>query len=152
MTFIISITVLAHKMFDLPLPIPDLMRKAVQDLVAYPVVIVIDGDTIKVNISGRVERIRFIGKDTPETKHPSKPVECYGPEATLAMKKLVGGKRVYLVADPTQGDRDRYGRLLRYHLFLLTIDTLEDSGAKNPVNVMRTHSKLLLLSKKQHLR
>jgi len=40
---------------------------------------VIDGDTI---VLSNGETVRLIGVDTPETKHPSKPVEYYGKEAT----------------------------------------------------------------------
>ena len=49
----------------------------------YKVEGVIDGDTIK--ISG--QSIRYIGVDTPETKHPQKPVECFGPEAAAKNKE-----------------------------------------------------------------
>lgn len=80
----------------------------------YPVTGISDGDTIKVDVKGTIETIRFIGIDTPETKDPRKPVQCYGPEATSKMQSLVQEKKVALVADSSQGDRDRYGRLLRY--------------------------------------
>ena len=73
---------------------------------------IVDGDTIKVILGSRSETIRYIGIDTPETKHPNKPIECFGPEASLFNQKLVSGKRVLLEKDTT--DRDRYGRLLRY--------------------------------------
>ncbi len=73
---------------------------------------ILDGDTIKVILGSRSETIRYIGIDTPETKHPNKPIECFGPEASLFNQKLVSGKRVLLEKDTT--DRDRYGRLLRY--------------------------------------
>ncbi len=43
---------------------------------------VVDGDTIDVLIAGRTERVRLIGIDTPETKKPDTPIECYGPEAS----------------------------------------------------------------------
>ena len=46
------------------------------------IVRVVDGDTVDVSIGGRRERVRLIGIDTPETKDPDKPVECYGPEAS----------------------------------------------------------------------
>ncbi|HJW76776.1 MAG TPA: thermonuclease family protein [Thermoleophilia bacterium] len=39
---------------------------------------VIDGDTVQL-VSG--EKVRLIGVDTPETKHPQKPVERFGREA-----------------------------------------------------------------------
>jgi micrococcal nuclease len=75
----------------------------------YRVERVIDGDTIKLS-SG--ERVRYIGIDTPETKHPKKPVQYFGKEAYEANKKLVEGKKVRLEFDVQK--RDRYGRLLAY--------------------------------------
>ncbi len=74
---------------------------------------VIDGDTVHVTIGGRTEEIRLIGVDTPETVHPTKPVECFGPEASQHTKGLLPrGTRVYLVRDVES--RDRFGRLLAY--------------------------------------
>ena len=73
---------------------------------------VIDGDTVEVNLDGNLQTVRYIGIDTPETKHPSKPIECFGPEASQFNEELVAGKQVLLEKDIT--DRDRYGRLLRY--------------------------------------
>jgi micrococcal nuclease len=81
---------------------------------AYPVEKVVDGDTVKVSINGVVETIRVIGINTPETVDPRKPVECFGREASEYAKKLLMGHTVTLEADPSQGDRDKYGRLLRY--------------------------------------
>lgn len=80
----------------------------------YSVVKIVDGDTIDVNIDGKIERIRFIGLNTPETVDPRKPVECFGQEASKKANELLLGQEVYLEVDPTQGDRDKYGRLLRY--------------------------------------
>lgn len=80
----------------------------------YAVTEVVDGDTIEVDMSGTREKIRMIGVDTPETKKPNAPIECYGPEASEFSKKMLGGKSVRLEADPTNDNRDRYGRLLRY--------------------------------------
>lgn len=80
----------------------------------YKVVKVVDGDTIDVNIDGVVERIRIIGINTPETVDPRKPVECFGVEASNKAKSLLSNKEVRLEADTTQGDRDKYSRLLRY--------------------------------------
>lgn len=80
----------------------------------YTVTHVVDGDTIDVLINGKEERLRLIGIDTPETVHPNKPVECYGPEASAKMKELVLGKEIILEDDPSQGERDKYDRLLRY--------------------------------------
>jgi micrococcal nuclease len=76
------------------------------------VVRVVDGDTINVEINGKVESVRYIGIDTPETVDPRKPVQCFGVEASKKNKELVEGKMVSLETDIT--DRDKYGRLLRY--------------------------------------
>src|SRR5919106_2688241 len=75
---------------------------------------VIDGDTIKVNIRGKSETVRLLAIDTPETKDPRKPVQCFGNEATKKMQAFVSGKYVRLVDDKSQGNRDKYSRLLRY--------------------------------------
>lgn len=80
----------------------------------YDVVAVIDGDTLDVSIDGKVERLRLIGIDTPETVDPRKPVQCFGKEASNKSKELLIGKKVSLQSDSTQGDRDKYDRLLRY--------------------------------------
>jgi len=82
-------------------------------LVAYPVVRVIDGDTIVIN-DGNEITVRLVGVDTPETVHPSKPVEYYGKEASRFTQNLLKGEKVYLVIDPQQGKTDRYGRTLAY--------------------------------------
>jgi len=75
---------------------------------------VVDGDTVVVEVAGRAERVRLVGIDTPETKHPRKPVQCYGPEASAFAKRALDHHRVWLSFD-SQGDRrDKYDRLLAY--------------------------------------
>ena len=81
---------------------------------SYPVVSVVDGDTIKVRMSGRVESVRLIGIDAPETNAPGRPVQCFGPEASAKAKELLAGKAVRLEYDDSQDRRDRYDRLLAY--------------------------------------
>jgi micrococcal nuclease len=76
------------------------------------VVRVVDGDTIIVDIGGQEYRVRYIGIDTPETVHPTKPVEPFGKEASEMNKQLVEGKFVRLEKDISE--TDRYDRLLRY--------------------------------------
>lgn len=83
-------------------------KKVVAGLVA--VAGVTDGDTIKVRLNGTTERVRVIGIDTPELRSQ----DCYAQQAASKMQSLVQSKRVQLVADSTQDDRDRYGRLLRH--------------------------------------
>jgi micrococcal nuclease len=76
---------------------------------------VVDGDTIVVRVQGERERIRLIGVDTPETVHPGAPVDCFGPEASDETTGLLPvGSIVWLESDASQGDADRYDRLLRY--------------------------------------
>jgi micrococcal nuclease len=86
---------------------------------------IVDGDTIVVHITGRVEgpgagnapvgasaSVRLVGIDTPESVDPSRPVECYGRESAAATAALLEGRRVRLVVDVEE--TDRYERLLRY--------------------------------------
>ena len=76
------------------------------------VVRVVDGDTIVVNIDGEEHTVRYIGIDTPETVHPSRPVQEFGIEASNRNKELVEGKQVWLEKDVSE--TDQFGRLLRY--------------------------------------
>jgi micrococcal nuclease len=72
----------------------------------------VDGDTVHVSTPSGPEVIRIIGVDTPEVFGGK---ECYGPEASaFARDTLPVGARVTLVRDPSQAERDRYRRLLRY--------------------------------------
>ncbi len=95
---------------ELPfLPTPDFSK-----LTAHPVVRVVDGDTIVVSDKGKDVKVRLVGVDTPETVHPSKPVEHYGKEASRFTTNLLKGERVYLIGEPLPRAFDRYGRLLAY--------------------------------------
>lgn len=76
----------------------------------YRIAKVIDGDTFGI-VDGQ-ERIRLIGADTPETVHPKRPVELWGPEATLFTKDFLAGGEVRLEFDGPS--RDKYGRILAY--------------------------------------
>jgi micrococcal nuclease len=62
--------------------------------------------------NGTEGKVRYIGINTPETKHPNRGVEYYGKEATEANKRLVDGKDVELEFDIQRWDK--YGRLLAY--------------------------------------
>lgn len=82
------------------------------NLISAKIISIIDGDTIEVDLNGKSEKVRFIGVDTPETKHPNKPIQPYGKEASDFTTQELTGKTVYLEMDTTQ--RDNYGRLLAY--------------------------------------
>ena len=90
---------------------------------------VVDGDTVVAMVSGISEKIRLIGVDTPETVDPRKPVQCFGMEASAFTKSLLLNATIRLEADPSQGDRDKYGRLLRY-VFLGNTNISEEIIAK----------------------
>ncbi|MFF3036723.1 thermonuclease family protein [Arthrobacter citreus] len=75
------------------------------------VVRVIDGDTLVVDFQNKDVTVRLLNVDTPETKDPSKPVECLGPEATeFLADALPAGSKVSLAFDVER--EDRYGRTL----------------------------------------
>jgi micrococcal nuclease len=76
------------------------------------VVRAVDGDTIEVRLGDRVEDVRYIGVDTPETVKPGAPVQCFGPRASDFNHGLVEHRRVRLVFGVER--RDAYGRLLAY--------------------------------------
>jgi micrococcal nuclease len=78
----------------------------------FSVTDVVDGDTIDVQIDGKEETIRLLLVDTPETVHPSKPVQPFGPEASDFMKELLKGEEVELEIGISE--RDKYGRILAY--------------------------------------
>ena len=74
---------------------------------------VVDGDTVVVRLKKSTETVRLIGIDTPETVHPTKPVECFGPEASAYLSQLLPkGTEVRVVRDVEA--RDYYNRLLLY--------------------------------------
>lgn len=80
----------------------------------YSVTKVVDGDTIHIDIDGKKETVRLIGINTPETVDPRRPVECFGKEASNKAKELLEGKKVRIETEASQGERDKYGRLLAY--------------------------------------
>lgn len=80
-----------------------------------------DGDTI---VLGDDTKVRFIGIDTPETVHPSKPIQFCGPEASGWTKKVFKGEeKVCLIYDKKSDKRDTYGRRLAYPFTEKGIDT-----------------------------
>ena len=76
------------------------------------VVRVVDGDTIHVRVGDRIEKVRYIGVNTPEVHHPRKGEEPGGREAAAVNRTLVADRQVRLETDVQL--RDRYGRLLAY--------------------------------------
>jgi micrococcal nuclease len=77
-----------------------------------PVVEVIDGDTIRVDLDGQETAVRLIGIDTPERDGPYTSRECYGEEASRFTLDRLGGRTVELEFDVERSDR--FGRTLAY--------------------------------------
>jgi micrococcal nuclease len=77
-----------------------------------PVVQVVDGDNIDVQLGGHRVHVRYLGINTPETTDPATGVEPFGPEAEAANRQLVEGQTVRLELDVQPWDR--YQRLLAY--------------------------------------
>jgi micrococcal nuclease len=67
---------------------------------------IVDGDTINVQLNGKILAVRYIGVDAPETGK-----EYYG-QAAQTNQNLVYSKTVTLISDST--DKDNNGVLLRY--------------------------------------
>ncbi len=73
---------------------------------------VVDGDTLEVSMNGKTEDVRLLLIDTPETVHPSEPVQPFGPEASQFVKEKLTGETVRI--EVGKEERDHYGRLLAY--------------------------------------
>lgn len=76
---------------------------------AYVVERAVDGDTL---LLSEGHRVRLLGVDTPETKHPNKPAEPFGAEASEFTAARVEGRTVRLVFDRER--IDAYGRVLAW--------------------------------------
>ena len=102
---------------------------------------VIDGDTVRLDLDGSRESVRLIGVNTPETKHPTKGVECFGPEASAFLARwLQPGTRVRVERDLEA--RDAYRRLLLY----VFVDTSAGQRFVNLELVARDDMALTLLT------
>ncbi len=84
----------------------------------YDVEYVVDGDTFKVKIDHKEEKIRILGLNTPEAYNfKDRKRECFGKEASAKAKEILKNQKVFLELDNSQSKVDKYGRLLR-HVFL----------------------------------
>lgn len=92
----------------------DNVDKEIRSDSLFEVTHVVDGDTFDIWKDGEEVRVRLLGVDTPETVHPSKPVECFGKEASEFTRLELLGDWVEIEFDSSQSRYDRYGRILVY--------------------------------------
>jgi endonuclease YncB( thermonuclease family) len=83
------------------------------DQVPVTLVETIDGDTIKVWANGKMETVRYLLIDTPESKNPNMCVQPYSREAFQRNSKIVKSGKLTLEFE-LENIKDSYGRLLAY--------------------------------------
>ena len=119
-----AITMIAAATFIAIYPLPSQKEETVQENsvqvtenqvsdVPITLIDVIDGDTIKVYVNGKMESVRYLLIDTPESKNPKMCVQLYAKEAFLRNSELVKSGRLTLEFEQVN-TRDSYGRLLAY--------------------------------------
>lgn len=75
----------------------------------------VDGDTAKFVINNKVEVVRFLSIDTPESVKPDSEVELFGKEASeYTCNMLKNAKKIFLEYDPKSDKKDKYDRVLAY--------------------------------------
>ncbi len=88
--------------------------KSTENKIYYTVTRVIDWDTIEISSGWKTEKIRLIWIDTPETVDTSKLIQCFWEEASKKTTQMLLNKKILIMNDETQNDKDIYDRLLRY--------------------------------------
>jgi len=91
---------------------PNLLLQDFSEGITLPVHRVIDGDTFETEFHEALIPVRLLGVDTPETVHPKKIVELFGPEASAYLKERLNGQNIRLTFDEEKSDK--YSRLLAY--------------------------------------
>ncbi len=89
---------------DVPAPPAGAIRATVER--------VVDGDTFIASANGRSLRVRLIGINAPESVQPDAPVECFGPEAAVALGRLMPPGTTVSAAYEAGGPVDQFGRQL----------------------------------------
>lgn len=90
----------------------------------------IDGDTFKVVLNGKIETVRLLAVDTPESVHPDKEKEYYADESSQFTCNMIrNAKRVELEYDSNSDKYDKYNRLLAW--VFIDGELLQDEIIKN---------------------
>lgn len=88
---------------------------AIDGLTAVELYRVVDGDTVHViDSDNNMLKLRLLLIDTPETVHPNKPVEAFGPEASSRMTELMNSAEELHIEYDEGAQTDHYGRHLVY--------------------------------------
>lgn len=88
---------------------------AMDGLTAVELYRVVDGDTVHViDSDNNMLKLRLLLIDTPETVHPNKPVEAYGPEASARMTELMNSAEELHIEYDEGAETDYYNRHLVY--------------------------------------
>lgn len=88
---------------------------AMEGLKAVELYRVVDGDTVHViDSDNNMLKLRLLLIDTPETVHPNKPVEAFGPEASARMTELMNSAQELHIEYDEGAETDHYGRHLVY--------------------------------------
>jgi micrococcal nuclease len=85
-----------------------------KNLLSATIVKNVDGDTVNIRLNGKIEKVRMLCVDTPETHHPRLGVQPYGKEASDYTKKILSVGTKIEIEPGIGGGRDKYGRLLAY--------------------------------------
>jgi micrococcal nuclease len=91
--------------------VPDLPEPPA-DAFAATVERVVDGDTFIASANRGSLRVRLIGINAPESVQPDAPVECFGPEAAVALGRLMPPGTTVSAAYEAGGPVDQFGRQL----------------------------------------
>ena len=76
---------------------------------------IVDGDTARFVLDNEIVTVRFLGIDTPETKHPKKEIEKFGKEASSFTKELLENADIIkLEFEKEIPAKDKYNRLLAW--------------------------------------
>lgn len=94
---ILSVCVATPYKFIFELPVFE--KIALSDLPSYPVIRVLAGNTIVIDMNNQDVNVRLTGV---------KPAEKYSVEMTSFAKNLLRGENVYIVNDPNQNEPNRY--------------------------------------------
>ena len=100
---------------EIPIGTSSKSEESVNPTEQVPVTLVntIDGDTIKVKVKGKIETVRYLLIDTPESKKPNMCVQPYAKEAYFRNDQLVRSGTLTMEMEPGNS-RDAYGRLVAY--------------------------------------